>query len=492
MDHNSPGGTNNTSTPTATTASAASTNATHTSAELWSQFRSHSLQYHAKNHERTALLVFEDVEAKAAQRQQKMERLWIRSAEKNSVVFDLRRHALLGTTFLDALHVQYPEAIGVDSKRGEQNGIAIVAFDSVAARVKACTIGVTIDDSLTIIANETVEADSNVVRLQLEGLPLLRATELAPLVTRALSPYGKVLHVNMYTDERGLFFGKGSATIDATATEMTEYKALNHEIPLGRDRLFYAKWRGMPKHCFYCKQSGHLRMACPRRKRGPKLCFGCHSDTHLIADCPKVNTTDTGNKRQRPGSANELKESLVLVEARLNGAQEVETAEERNMLDPSPGHSSSNEGSSQPENAAAEEVITHPLQEKAPDHTSEKDVSGHVVIEASSTTTQNTSDNMEFDELDWCNTDDEATEVDTDMREAQEEKLLQWIQFHSQDPSVRAAQQALETGDRRQAFKLVRQHFSQSKKGAKEPLGVKSHRVTKGRGRKANPSSNKK
>ncbi|KAI8139336.1 hypothetical protein BJV82DRAFT_493518, partial [Fennellomyces sp. T-0311] len=206
-------------------------------------------------------LVFEDVEAKAAQRQQKMEQLWIRSAEKNSVVFDLCRHSFLGTTFLDALTEQYLDAIGVDHKPGEQNGIAIVAFDSIEARVKACTIGVTVD-RLTVLTNPTVDVDSQVYGLQLAGLPLLRTKELAPLVTRALAPYGEVLHVNMYTDERGLFFGKGSATIDVTNTAETSYKILRHEIPLGADRLFYATWRGMPKHCFYCKKSGHLHASC--------------------------------------------------------------------------------------------------------------------------------------------------------------------------------------------------------------------------------------
>ncbi|KAI8145298.1 hypothetical protein BJV82DRAFT_491512, partial [Fennellomyces sp. T-0311] len=266
-------------------------------ATLWSQFRSHSLQFHARNHERMTMKIFEDTDAKAAQRQQKMERLWIRSAEKNSVVFDLRRHTCTGTAFLDALHDQFPEAIGVESRRGDHNGVAIVAFDSSTARTKACTVGVTISDSLTIVGNATVDVDSQVHRLNLERLPLLRANELGPLITRALSPYGTVLHVNMYTDERGLFFGKGSTIIDLASTENKTFKPLTAKIPLGDDRLFYTNWKGMPKKCFFCDQEGHLRAACPTRRRGPKLCFACQSDGHLIADCPKVNNSQVGNKR---------------------------------------------------------------------------------------------------------------------------------------------------------------------------------------------------
>ncbi|KAI8137337.1 hypothetical protein BJV82DRAFT_701661, partial [Fennellomyces sp. T-0311] len=169
MDHNSPGGTTTVPTTSAPEAITTPTSATKTSSQLWSEFRSHSIQYHARNHERQIHLVFEDVEAKAAQRQQKMEQLWIRSAEKNSVVFDLRRHSFLGTTFLDALTAQYPDAIGVDHKPGEQNGIAIVAFGSIEARVKACIIDATVD-RLTVLANPTVDVNSQVYRLQLAGL----------------------------------------------------------------------------------------------------------------------------------------------------------------------------------------------------------------------------------------------------------------------------------------------------------------------------------
>ncbi|KAI8141362.1 hypothetical protein BJV82DRAFT_670645 [Fennellomyces sp. T-0311] len=95
--------------------------------QKWSQFRTHSIQYDVYNHKRKTLLVFENVEAKAGQRQQEMEQLWVRSAEKNSVIFGLHRHAFLGPPFLDALHDQYPEAIEIDSKHGHHNVIGVVA-----------------------------------------------------------------------------------------------------------------------------------------------------------------------------------------------------------------------------------------------------------------------------------------------------------------------------------------------------------------------------
>ena len=98
------GRTSNTLAPPASEAFTTPTNATKASAQLWAQFCSHSIQYHARNHERKTLLVFEDVEAKVAKRQKKMEQLWFHSAEKNSVVFDIRRHTFLGSSFLDALN----------------------------------------------------------------------------------------------------------------------------------------------------------------------------------------------------------------------------------------------------------------------------------------------------------------------------------------------------------------------------------------------------
>ncbi|KAF7722306.1 hypothetical protein EC973_003457 [Apophysomyces ossiformis] len=146
----------------------------------------------------------------------------------------------------------------------------------------------------------TLDASSQVYRLNLEGLSLMRASELGPKLTNALKPFGKVLHVGLYHDSRGLLFGKGYAFIDATRDDDHHYRELTHESHLGEERIIYAKWRGMPQHCHYCHKPGHLRANCPRRNCGSKLCHGYQSPDHLIAACPNVNTASTGEKGKRP------------------------------------------------------------------------------------------------------------------------------------------------------------------------------------------------
>ncbi|EIE88286.1 hypothetical protein G6F46_012437 [Rhizopus delemar] len=102
--------------------------------------------------------------------------------------------AVLPATFLKALSAQFPTAIGVvPVKQGNHHG-AIVAFDTVEAQTKACSIGVQVG-SLTIIGTQTLSSDNSTYRISLDRLPILRPEELTPLVRQMLEPYGKVLHI---------------------------------------------------------------------------------------------------------------------------------------------------------------------------------------------------------------------------------------------------------------------------------------------------------
>ncbi|KAG1443441.1 hypothetical protein G6F55_012666 [Rhizopus delemar] len=110
-----------------------------TPASIWQTFRAYS-----KLTKRQVITSFEDKEAKAISRQKRNERLWIQSTEKNSAVFDLQSTTVTIDTFLAALSVQYTEAIGgVDTQQGSVRG-TVVAFDTITARDRACTVGVTI------------------------------------------------------------------------------------------------------------------------------------------------------------------------------------------------------------------------------------------------------------------------------------------------------------------------------------------------------------
>ncbi|KAG0974863.1 hypothetical protein G6F29_011929 [Rhizopus arrhizus] len=215
-------------------------------------------------------------------------------------VFDLQSTTVTPSAFFAALSAQYPDAIGaVPVQQGSVNG-TVIAFDSLEARTRACSIGIKVD-SFTIIGTPTLDANSTVYRLSLDKLPLLRPTELTPLLTSELGRYGKVLHVGLLLDpSTNLFFGKGYALIDTAEDNGVKLQPLSHEIALSNHRIVFASWRGMEQHCFYCHKAGHTKVLCPQLQRQRnKTCYTCGSPDHLFRDCPKRATDTVGDKRQR-------------------------------------------------------------------------------------------------------------------------------------------------------------------------------------------------
>ncbi|KAG1452490.1 hypothetical protein G6F56_007807 [Rhizopus delemar] len=273
------------------------------SAAIWQTFRAYS-----KNTRNETVTAFEDKDGKAISRQRRNERLWIQSSEKNSAAFDIQSVNLAVDVFLESLSSQYPEAIGgVDTQQGAVRG-TVVAFDSQEARDKACSIGIQVK-SMTIIGTPTLSSDSSVFRISLDKLPILRPSDLSPLLQEVFKQYGKVLHVGLYLDPKTkLFFGKGYVMLD-TANESTHaYQKLTHEISLGEQRIILATWRGMEQHCFYCHKPGHTKNDCHRLQRQRvKNCYACGSSDHLVRDCPKAGTSEIGEKRARPSPATPLK-----------------------------------------------------------------------------------------------------------------------------------------------------------------------------------------
>ncbi|KAG1365980.1 hypothetical protein G6F61_013422 [Rhizopus arrhizus] len=152
-----------------------------TSASIWQMFRAYS-----KLTKRQVITAFEDKESKATSRQKRNERLWIQSTEKNSAVFDLQSTNVTIDAFLITLSSQYPEAIGgVDTQQGSVKR-AVVAFDIIATRDRACTVGITLEN-FTLFGTATFSAESSVYRISLDKLPILRPSELSPLLQEVFS-----------------------------------------------------------------------------------------------------------------------------------------------------------------------------------------------------------------------------------------------------------------------------------------------------------------
>ena len=264
------------------------------SAAIWHSFRAYSRSFKG-----TSVTAFEDKAAKSASRERHQARIWVQSPEKNSAIFDLEATTVSPAKFYAALSAQYPDAIGVVPVQQGSVHVTVIAFDSVEARTKACSIGVVVD-GFTIIGTPTLPASSSVYPLSLDKLPIRRPNELAPLLTKVLKAYGHVLHVGLLLDpQMNLFFGKGYALLDMTTDDTHSFKPLSHEIALADDRIIYATWRGMEQHCFYCHKPGHIKTACPRldRQRN-RTCYNCGSPEHLFRSCPKRGTDRVGDKRR--------------------------------------------------------------------------------------------------------------------------------------------------------------------------------------------------
>ncbi|KAG1128777.1 hypothetical protein G6F42_005665 [Rhizopus arrhizus] len=235
MLHNDP--TNRSSSPTGNQVNhpKANLSTSTTSASIWQTFRAYS-----KLTKRQVITAFEYKEAKATSCQKRSERLWIQSTEKNSAVFGLQSAKVTIDAFLAALSIQYPEAIGdVDTQQGSVRG-NVVAFDTIAARDRACTIGITLGN-FTLFRTATLSVECSIYRVSLDKLPILRPGELCPLPQEVFSQCGKVLHVGLYLDPKTkLFFGKGYIMLDVADNDANVYRSLTHEISLGHHRVILA------------------------------------------------------------------------------------------------------------------------------------------------------------------------------------------------------------------------------------------------------------
>jgi hypothetical protein len=65
---------------------------------------------------------------------------------KNSAVFDLQSTNVTINAFLIALSVQYPKAIEDVGTQQHSVKETVVAFDTIAARDRACTVGITLEN----------------------------------------------------------------------------------------------------------------------------------------------------------------------------------------------------------------------------------------------------------------------------------------------------------------------------------------------------------
>lgn len=111
----------------------------------------------------------------------------------------------------------------------------------------------------------------------------------------SLRYYGKVYQIRRIM-ENGYFEGQLTITIDPSEGYVDTQGKLREAQPLQRmlyletwDTFAPATFKGAAPVCFYCRQAGHIRKACPELTK--RVCFECGETGHTRKFC-KATVTD--------------------------------------------------------------------------------------------------------------------------------------------------------------------------------------------------------
>lgn len=160
--------------------------------------------------------------------------------------------------------------------------------------------GITLPDNTYVKGFTSFPADSRIVRLKLEKLPLKPLRLLKLDMQERLSCFGKVLDLGV-SHSNGCFMGQGYATLDlnpSTEENDAPFEELQR-ILLWRDddgdvRQVLLQWEDMPDFCRLCQRTGHCRADCPDYQKYLK-CHNCNLNGHIMRNCPRNNAIDTVN-----------------------------------------------------------------------------------------------------------------------------------------------------------------------------------------------------
>ncbi|KAK4510019.1 uncharacterized protein ATC70_006188 [Mucor velutinosus] len=149
-----------------------------------------------------------------------------------------------------------------------------------------------------IVFKATAAKDNSEGRLTHAQMTIVRMTDMETFVEdlqKSLKFYGKVYQIKKYTID-GFFEGHISFLIDTTVNyrnaEGKEYdiQPLSRMMYLSAwDVYVPATYRGAPPVCHFCRQSGHIRDACPVLAK--RQCFKCRKLGHTARFCREEETT---------------------------------------------------------------------------------------------------------------------------------------------------------------------------------------------------------
>ncbi|KAG0174639.1 adenyl-nucleotide exchange factor sse1 [Apophysomyces sp. BC1015] len=219
-------------------------------------------------------------------------RTWRTGRSPGSVFFDITLCGGRLKEVLKEIATEYPSAVGGTTHKDGPQLLAEINFDEddTVSRTQACTVGIEYKGT-RILATEALQHEPQIVRLNLSGLPFLKADKLQPELRDSLAIYGRILDIGISRDaEFDLFMGDGYAILDRYQPEGQQpFADIKHHIRWTKStNFFYATWKNMPLHCMFCHEQGHVRSDCPQRPVNRVFCYNCGEKGHTNNKCPHI------------------------------------------------------------------------------------------------------------------------------------------------------------------------------------------------------------
>ena len=167
-------------------------------------------------------------------------------------------------------------------------------FQSSADTAKAISEGLAIDDIVYKASPSVAGVEKPLVRVQLNLLRMTTDDELKEGLLSSLRYYGKVYQIRQIRCN-GYFEGQLTITIDPSHGYVDDDGKHQESQPLQRmlyleqwDIFASASFKGAQPICYYCRQAGHIRSACPELAK--RRCFGCGETGHTKRFCKRKSS----------------------------------------------------------------------------------------------------------------------------------------------------------------------------------------------------------
>ncbi|CDH60003.1 hypothetical protein RO3G_01473 [Lichtheimia corymbifera JMRC:FSU:9682] len=168
-------------------------------------------------------------------------------------------------------------------------------FAEAAQTDAAINRGITINDVVYQASPSFVGAENPLIRVHLNLMQMGSSSTIKQGLLDSLRYYGKVYQIRRIL-ENGYFEGKLTIAIDPSEGYVDAQGKLRDAQPLQRmlyletwDTFAPASFKGAAPVCFYCRQAGHIRKACPELAK--RVCFECGESGHTRKFC-KATITD--------------------------------------------------------------------------------------------------------------------------------------------------------------------------------------------------------